>query len=167
LRQRSGEQVATLIDGDDALLALAGRVRWLEALVALTSVDTPEPTSEVRGAFLWEWMHTTLALVHPTPADAMRLLMRMYHDLQAIREPWSLGDVMQNVFPHTTNTAMVAEAYPAARKMMDNRSTSKDERSVAINHYSSFFLLQFMSSNCSAGMFNRMVRNLLLVRCSV
>ena len=109
LRQRSGEQVATLIDGDDALLALAGRVRWLEALVALTSVDTPEPTSEVRGAFLWEWMHTTLALVHPTPADAMRLLMRMYHDLQAIREPWPLGDVMQNVFPHTTNTAMVAQ----------------------------------------------------------
>ncbi len=61
-----------------------------------------------------------------------------------------------------TNTAMVAEAYPAARKMMDNRSASKDERSVAINHYSSFFLLQFMNSNCSAGIFNRMVRNLLL-----
>ena len=62
-----------------------------------------------------------------------------------------------------TNTAMVAEEYPEARKMMANRRSHKDDRSVSISEHASFFLLQFMNSNCSAGMFNRMVRNLLLV----
>ena len=109
LRQRSGEQIAALLDGDDALIALAGRMRWLESLVQMTHADAPEPTMQMRGPFLRDWMHNTLALVHPKPADALALVMRMYHDLQTIREPWPLSDVMQKVFPHTANTAMVAQ----------------------------------------------------------
>ncbi len=62
-----------------------------------------------------------------------------------------------------TNTAMVAEEYPEGRAMMANRRQNKDDRSVMISEHASFFLLQFMSSNCSAGMFNRMVRNLLMI----
>lgn len=61
-----------------------------------------------------------------------------------------------------TNTAMVADAYPRARDMMNNRTERKDDRTISLGQYSSFFLLQFMSSNCSSGQFNRMVRNLLL-----
>jgi hypothetical protein len=60
-----------------------------------------------------------------------------------------------------TNNNMVSDAYPNARKMIDNRQSSNDDRSIDIARHG-FFLLQFMSSNCSAGMFNQMIRNLLM-----
>jgi hypothetical protein len=70
------------------------------------------------------------------------------------------------VYGFTNNHTIVngPDAYPKAHAMTMNRSrhqrNSDKELTIGDN---SFFLMQFATSNCSAGKFNEVIRNLLMV----
>lgn len=114
VRQRSGEGVSARIEGDDAVLALASRARWLEAFVQLTSGDSHATLSDVRGDFLCAWINKAIALTDTPAPDADAVLTRMFQELHAMREPWPLSDVMQKMLPHLSNSTMVAHQLSGA-----------------------------------------------------
>ncbi len=63
-----------------------------------------------------------------------------------------------------TNNGVLREEYPNAETMRSNRRQNKyaaSEKELVIGD-NSFYLLQFVSNNCSAGQFNEVVRNLLV-----
>lgn len=63
-----------------------------------------------------------------------------------------------------TNNGVLREEYPNAETMRRNRKQNKyaaSEKELVIGD-NSFYLLQFVSNNCSAGQFNEAVRNLLV-----
>jgi hypothetical protein len=60
------------------------------------------------------------------------------------------------------NNHIVRDLYPAGLRMVDNRRTHSGPKELSVGD-NSFFLLQFVSNNCSAGKFNEAVRNLLAV----
>lgn len=64
-----------------------------------------------------------------------------------------------------TNNHTIRNVYPNANAMIQNRretNSNPNDKELFIG-YNSFYLLQFVSNNCSAGQFNEAVRNLLVV----
>lgn len=64
-----------------------------------------------------------------------------------------------------TNNHTIRDKYPNAQAMIQNRretSSNSNDKELVIGD-NSFYLLQFVSNNCSAGQFNEAVRNLLVV----
>ena len=69
------------------------------------------------------------------------------------------------VYGFTNNHTLVNGygSYPKAEQMITNRNNRKSSDKEMVIGCNSFFLMQFATSNCSAGKFNEVVRNLLMV----
>jgi tetratricopeptide (TPR) repeat protein/adenylate kinase family enzyme len=135
VRAHCSDAFADVIAQDDTILALAGRPRWLDALVDAYQ-QTKSPTQIViRSGWLWDWFDHILNRLNADSNGAEQLLLTLHSHFTDSNDDWALVDVVQQLRTAVSSNAVIAHQLLGA--------PASDADIVALQSLMNAGLLQF------------------------
>lgn len=108
VRTHCSDVFADAVAQDDTIVALAGRPRWLDALVDAYQQSATPTQIVVRSGWLWDWFDQILNRLNADASSAEQLLLTLHSHFADSNDDWALVDVVQQVRTAVSSNAVIA-----------------------------------------------------------
>ena len=135
VRTHCSDAFADTLAKDDTVVSLAGRPRWLDALIDAYHQSKTPTDIVIRSGWLWEWFGHIFNRLNADGQSAEQLLVKLHSHFADSNDDWALVDVVQQLHTAISSNAVIAHQMLGA--------PANDADVVALQALMSAGLMQF------------------------